>query len=250
MPGSDYKPSIVVVEDDIETLETLKVFLEQHDFDVYCAESKQAFLKLVAKEIKFDLALLDIMLPDGHGVEICEEINKTYPHMVIILMTGSSEESLETMGLDCGADDFIRKPYNPKMLISRINSSLRRVAKGVSHQPELPKKTPSHILFGEWQLNCCQRLLVDSSKNEVSLSESMYQLLYLFLSHPKKPLSREEIFKKLGYSGSERSLRTIDIQVVRLRTLLREPAGNNKMIQTLRGVGYIFSSLVAIKYDE
>lgn len=224
------KKHILVVEDDASLSEWISDYLTDHGFEVSIANRGDSALELIEADMP-DLVLLDIMLPEKDGFQICKEARAYYANPILI-MTACSEETDEVAGLDLGADDYINKPVKPRVLLARINALLRRES----------QLTQKHVCVYD-------NLRVDSNTRSVSLnnedimmSSNEFDVLWLLASQADQVVSRTELIKQLRgieYNGFDRS---IDIRISRIRKKLLDDPQAPKKIKTIWGKGYLFAS--------
>ena len=213
---------ILVVDDDDEIRRLVKQYLDQNNFLVTTATSAEDAIKKV-DIIKFDLIVLDIMMPGKSGLDFIQE-NKNKIKTPIILLTAKGTTSERVEGLEIGADDYITKPFNPKELLLRINSILKRSNNNKILNPE--------ISFGEFTLNIETRDFTKSGKR-VYLTEQELNLLISLAKTPGVPISREEL------AGIDEPGRAIDVGINRLRKKIEDDPTMPIWLQTIRGKGYI-----------
>lgn len=215
---------IFLVEDDLALQKAMMYNLKKEGFEVISARTVEESLK-VFKKNKFDFVLLDIMLPDGSGYDICEEIRK-YSDVPVIFMTACEDEANVVLGLDIGGDDYITKPVRIRELISRIKAVLRR--RGI--------KEEDLIKSGELEVDLL-RYKVSKRGEEINLTAMEYKLLLMFLRNKGQVLERDLILQKLwDLEGDFIDGNTLSVYIKRLRDKLEED--DIQYIQTIRGVGY------------
>ncbi|MEG9498987.1 phosphate regulon transcriptional regulator PhoB [Mannheimia indoligenes] len=221
--------SILVVEDERGIREMISLFLMQHQYDVIEAEDYQSAVKKLAE--KPQLVLLDWMLPGRSGVQLIEYMKKneeTAQIPVIMLTARSAEEDCITC-LNAGADDYVIKPFSPKVLLARIEAVWRRIY----------EQTTQIIQIGDLTLDeNAQR--VSYLSEQVHLSHTEFKLLHFFMTHPEKVYSREQLLNRIWGDDLEVEDRTVDSYIRRLRRSL-EPYQCDSYVQTVRGSGYRFS---------
>lgn len=222
------KPLLLVVDDDQDILKVLKANLELHSFHVLTAESC-ASAKNLLSEKRPDLIILDIMLPDGDGVQICKEIRKDYPHLPVIMLTAKDKLSDKIIGLESGADDYIVKPFETLELIARIKACLRRAR---------PKE--EEIRIGDLLIDL-KRRLVKKSGRPVELTPKQFDLLRYLVENRDRVVSRQELRERLWkenklYSWS----RVIDVHIMHLREKIEDNPSEPSYIVTIPGAGYKF----------
>jgi len=243
----DKMDHLLIVDDDKEIRDLLKQYLEKSNFKVStAANGKQMRAVLAASTV--DLIVLDLMMPYEDGLMLCRELTATQRHPIPILMlTARNEEVDRILGLEMGADDYLTKPFASRELLARIRAILRRAR---MIPPKLREIKSSRLLsFGCWRLDTHARHLVDNSGAIVSLSGAEYRLLTVFLDHPQRILSRDQLLGLTQNRESDYFDRSIDILVSRLRKRLRDDPREPLYIKTLRSEGYIFSCSVERQGD-
>jgi two-component system, OmpR family, response regulator len=230
---------ILIVDDDAEIRDLLKQYLEKSDFRVTTAADGTQ-MRAALKSNAVDLIVLDLMMPGEDGLVLCLELMATQlPTIPILMLTARNEEVDRILGLEMGADDYLTKPFSTRELLARIRAILRR-ARMIPAQAVEAKST--RVLgFGNWRLDVHARHLIDSSGALVSLSGAEYRLLRVFLDHPQRVLSRDQLLGLTQNRESDYFDRSIDILVSRLRKRLRDDSREPLYIKTLRSEGYIFS---------
>jgi len=220
--------TILLLEDNLSLIEGLQFSLLKNGFEVTVARTVSEALEKLS-ELKFDLLLLDLALPDGSGFEVCRKARQS-SSVPIIFLTASDEEVNVVMGLDMGGDDYITKPFKLNELISRINALLRRAGLTNSSQAEL-KSNGLAIRLEE------SRVLKDGREIELTVAE--YRLLCLLMQNPNAILSRAVILDRLwDGSGSFVDDNTLSVYVRRLRSKIENDPENPQYLLTARGVGY------------
>lgn len=222
------KKQLLVVDDDLDILKVLKANLELYGFAALTAENWIKAKEILDLKIP-DLIILDLMLPDADGIDICRLVKKQYPKMPIIMLTAKDRVSDKVMGLESGADDYIVKPFETLELIARINACIRR---------SLPPANSTTV--GDLEMDVCART-VKIRGNEIALTYKEFELLNLFISNRGEAISREFIRKKLWgdtklYSWS----RTIDVHIQHLRQKIEKNPSEPEYIITVPGIGYRF----------
>lgn len=228
-------PHILVVDDHQEIRDLLKRHLKQHSYRVTLAASAQEARRIIADH-KISLVVLDIMMPGEDGLSLCRHLRET-SDLPVILLTALSEETDRVIGLEMGADDYLCKPFGPRELIARIKTILRR-ANSPSSSDVL---SSSKLMFGRWTLDTDLRELTDDSAVIVPLSSAEYALLMVFVSRPKRVLTRDQLLD-LSQGREAKALdRSIDNQVSRLRQKIELDPKTPQLISTVWGDGYRFS---------
>ena len=228
--------SVLVVDDDSEIRKLLARYMREQGFRVLlaanCAEVRD---RIVTNQI--DLMILDVMLPDGSGLDLCRELRASGWNVPIILLTALKEDVDRIIGLEIGADDYLTKPFNPRELLARIKAVLRRVN---SLPPQRDKLKARTIRFDRWLLNVGRRELVNSAGVGVPLSTAEFRLLHVFLDHRGLVLSREQLLDLTVGKAADVFDRRIDNQVSRLRKKIEADPRNPVLIKTHWGGGYSF----------
>lgn len=221
--------TVWIVEDDAVILEGLTYSLTQEGYQVFTSGTVRDALVLLEQNTPFDFCLLDVMLPDGTGFEICRAI-RARSQVPILFLTACSDEVNTVMALEQGADDYIAKPFHLRELLARMKAILRRT-QGASGQ------TPSLIQVGENQINT-QTAKVTRGGEEVVLTATEYRLLLVFLNHRGQNLSRQQILDCLwDEAGDFVNDNTLTVYIKRLRQKLGDTEENH-LIKTIRGYGY------------
>lgn len=239
-------PNLLIVDDDEELASSMTEFFKQYQFNAeYITHSH-----LVIDQIKnsdYQLIILDKMLDAGDGAILCQEI-RTFSSVPIIMLTGVSDITEHIVALECGADDYLVKPFSARALLARVRALLKFEQESIALEEKLHlRKTISvmHELytFQSWQLNTSIRRLCFSGEVHIPLSGSEYQLLLVFLQHSRKVLSREQLLTLLDREQDVLD-RTIDMLVSRLRAKLQNHQTGCQLIQTVRQGGYLFNTEV------
>jgi two-component system alkaline phosphatase synthesis response regulator PhoP len=224
---------ILIVDDDEKILKTLRAYLEHDGFSVGIAIDGVMALEQ-ARERAPDLVVLDLMLPQLDGIEVCRQLRE-HGSVPIIMLTARTTEPDKLRGLKAGADDYITKPFSPRELVARIHAVLRRTSKGAT-------RTGTDT-FGELQIDRGGRR-VQIHGLAIALTPTEYRLLETLTSNPGIVMSRSHLIERsLGwdYDGMDR---TIDVHVRNIRRKLEEAGGDPKRIRTVPGSGYSFESHV------
>lgn len=211
----EHKKHIVVVDDDKEIRTLLSKFLFNHNYLVSMAQNAKELFQLLKEEEHADLIVLDIMMPGLDGLEVCRTIRQT-SDIPIIMLTAVSDETDRIIGLELGADDYLTKPFNPRELLARIKAIFRRSQLIPSANNHKIGRSPC-LKFSGWSLDTATRQLLSPDNIEVPLSGRGYDLLLVFLEHPQRVLSRDQLLEILSNRTAEPFDRSIDVQVSRLR---------------------------------
>jgi len=233
---AETKTKILVVDDDLRLRDLLNRYLTEQGFAVRTVADAHAMDKLLAHE-RFDLMVLDLMLPGEDGLSICRRLRGTKNAIPIVMLTAKGEEVDRIVGLEMGADDYLPKPFNPRELVARINAVLRRRAAPLP--PGAPSPDAESVEFGGMVVNLATRTLSKNGEN-IALTTGEFALLKVLVSHPRVPLSRDKLMELARGREYEVFDRAIDVQVSRLRKLVEPDPSSPTFIQTVWGFGYVF----------
>lgn len=230
-PEKEDIPRILIVEDDERLAILTQDYLRRNGLDVAIeTDGTRAIRRIVSEQP--DLVVLDVMLPGSDGLTVCREVRPNYSQPILML-TARTEDMDQVLGLEMGADDYVAKPVQPRVLLARIRALLRRSDKAPTDD------TPQRLEFGD--------LVIDNGGRSVTLNDELvdftsaeYDLLWLLASNAGRILSREDIFERLRgieYDGQDRS---IDVRISRIRPKIGDDPENPKRIKTVRSKGYLF----------
>ena len=228
---------VLVVDDDAETRGLLQEYLQKQGYRVTTAADGKA-LRAALAAARPDLIVLDVMLPGEDGLQLCREL-RSRSNLPVIMLTARGEETDRIVGLEMGADDYLAKPFNPRELLARIKSVLRRAR---SLPENLEPEAAKAFRFAGWTLDAATRDLTAPDGVVVPLSGTEFKLLRVFLSHPNRVLSRDQLIELMVSREAGPFDRAIDVQVSRLRQRLRDDAREPRIIKTVRGEGYVLAS--------
>ena len=229
---------ILVVEDDPHIRTLILRVLKENGYEATSARDAREATAALASAT-FDLILLDVMLPVRSGLDLCRDIRQT-GQVPIIMVSARGDEIDRVVGLEVGADDYVPKPFGAKELLARIRALLRRA--GASNGTETAGRVPQDVMsFAGWRLDRRRRELVDPDGAAVELSGAEHDLLVSFLENPQRVIGRERLLELSRTRLADSSDRSIDVLVSRLRRKL----GQDDLIRTVRGVGYLFTADVA-----
>ena len=218
--------NILLVDDEVKITEVIKAYLDKEGYNTFIAYDGQKALELFNQE-EFDLVILDRMLPDISGEEICKRIRET-SLVHIIMLTAKTEDDDKIDGFNLGCDDYVCKPFNVKELVLRIKAVFRKIEKEeiIKVGDEIEVNTLSHE--------------VKIRGTEVSLTNTEYKILLLLVNNQKKIFTREELLELVTEDHYEKFDRIIDVHIKNLRQKIEEDTKKPKIIQTVYGVGYKF----------
>jgi len=233
---ADLKTRILVVDDDQRLRELLVRYLGGEGYEVKAVPDAGGMDKQLARE-RYDLVVLDLMLPGEDGLAICRRLRAQNIAPAIIMLTAKGDDVDRIVGLEMGADDYVPKPFNPRELLARINAVLRR------RQPAGPPGAPAAQTeihrFGAFEFNLATRSLTRDDK-DVSLTTGEFSVLKVLVQHPRQPLSRDKLMELARGREYEVFDRSIDVQISRLRKIVEEDPSKPRHIQTVWGFGYVF----------
>jgi two-component system phosphate regulon response regulator OmpR len=233
---TELKHRILVVDDDHRLRELLLRYLGEQGFEARAVPDATGMDKLLARE-RFDLIVLDLMLPGEDGLAICRRLRAANAGPAILMLTAKGDEVDRIVGLEMGADDYLPKPFNPRELVARANAILRRRAPG--GPPGAPAAATEVHRFGEFELNLGTRALSRAGK-AVALTTGEFSVLKVLVQHPRAPLSRDKLMELARGREYEAFDRSIDVQISRLRKIVEDDPGHPRIIQTVWGFGYVF----------
>lgn len=220
---------IAIVDDELDIRKGLTNYLRQNHYLVDDFEGGSSFLTSFSKEV-YDLVILDVMMPEMDGLEICREIRKN-SQVPVIFLSSAGESFDRILGIETGADDYITKPFTPREVLARIKSILRRS----ESKPSITTK----ISTPHWEIDTHQQKIIYKNGEEVSFTPALYKLFDYLYQSKSCTVTREKIFGDILKRAFEEFDRTIDIRISRLRKLLDIcPDQDTSYIQTIKGTGY------------
>ncbi|QTH70762.1 phosphate regulon transcriptional regulator PhoB [Pseudoalteromonas xiamenensis] len=223
---------VLVVDDEAPIREMLVFVLEQNGFQAIEAEDYDSAVAAMVEPYP-DMVLLDWMLPGGSGIQLAKKFKQSeYTRQIpIIMLTARGEEEDKVRGLEVGADDYVTKPFSPKELMARIKAVIRRVS---------PTSLEEAIEVHGLRLDPVSHR-VTSAGNELDMDSTEFRLLHFFMTHPERVYSREQLLDHVWGTNVYVEDRTVDVHIRRLRKAIA-PLGHDRLVQTVRGAGYRFSS--------
>jgi two-component system phosphate regulon response regulator OmpR len=233
---AELKTRILVVDDDQRLRDLLVKYLSGEGFEVKAVPDARGMDKQLGRE-RYDLVVLDLMLPGEDGLAICRRLRAQQTSPAIIMLTAKGDDVDRIVGLEMGADDYLPKPFNPRELLARINAVLRRRAP--AGPPGAPSAAGEQHRFGPFEFNLATRSLTREGKN-VPLTTGEFSVLKVLVQHPRQPLSRDKLMELARGREYEVFDRSIDVQISRLRKIVEEDPAHPKHIQTVWGFGYVF----------
>ena len=221
---------ILVLEDEPNIRSFVVINLRRSGYEPLEAENGTTALALLEKNPDVCLALLDVMLPDIDGFEVCRRVRAAYPHIGIIMLTARSQEMDKVTGLMTGADDYVTKPFSPAELTARIDALYRRLGGDGAASPEF-------LTYGPFRLNTRNRTL-EKNAVRIRLTQVEYGIMKLFMQNPGRALSREEILASVWGRDYNGELKIVDVNIRRLRIKIEDDTSNPVYITTDWGYGY------------
>jgi two-component system, OmpR family, response regulator RegX3 len=223
--------TILLVEDETSITEPLAEALRSEGFDTEVAGTVAQALELARRDP--DLVLLDVMLPDGSGFEVCRELRKS-SQVPIIMLTARGEEADRVVGLELGADDYVVKPFSAREVVARIRAVLRRV-----ESPEPADESP--VAIGDVRVDPARRVATLGG-DVLELSRKEFELLHLLMRNAGSVVTRERLIDEVWDPNWFGSTKTLDVHVSGIRRKLRDEPANPRYLHTVRGVGFRFSA--------
>ncbi|MDY0924124.1 response regulator [Leclercia sp. CFBP8987] len=235
---------ILVVDDDRDIRELVVDYLVKSGYRATGAANGKEMRAVLDKQA-VDLVVLDIMMPGDDGLTLCRQLRSgQHKDLPILMLTARHDDMDRILGLEMGADDYVVKPFVARELLARIKAILRRHR---TLPPNLQVTEAGRIIaFGDWQLDTSARHLLDASGTIVALSGAEYRLLRVFVDHPQRVLTRDQLLNFTQGRDAELFERSIDLLVSRVRQRLNEDVRSPRYIKTVRSEGYVFSMPVSI----
>jgi len=228
---------IVVVDDEPDLRDLVQSYLTKHGMAVSVASGGKELRALMA-ERPVDLAILDVNMPGEDGIKLAHDLRR-FGSIGIIMLTANTDTVDRIVGLEVGADDYITKPFDPRELLARVRTVLRRIA------PEAEASTATmgrEVRIGQCQLNLDSRKLYQADGTELPLTAMEFDLLQTFIRHPNRVLTRDQLLDLAHDKEGDVFDRSIDTRIVRLRQKIEADPRHPQAIKTMRGAGYMFVS--------
>lgn len=240
----DHIDHVLIVDDDRDIRELVSGYLKRNGLRVTLAADGRQMRSFLERD-RVDLIVLDIMMPGDDGLVLCRELRAgRHATTPVLMLTARNDEMDRILGLEMGADDYLAKPFAARELLARIKAILRRAR---MLPPNLQISEAGQLLsFGNWRLDTVARHLLDQEGTAVALSGAEYRLLRVFLDHPQRVLSRDQLLNLTQGREAELFERSIDLLVSRLRQRLRDDAREPSHIKTVRNEGYVLAMPVEI----
>lgn len=234
--------TLLIVDDDRDIRSLLADYLETHGYTALTAADGKAMWTMLDQH-KVDLLVLDLNMPGEDGLTLCRNL-RSKSSLPVIMLTARAEPLDRILGLEMGADDYLPKPFEPRELLARIRSVLRRT----HNTSQGSEQTAQRIRFGDWVLDLVARHLISPDQRVIALSGSEYKLLNFFLNQANTVLNRDQLLNMTQGRDADPFDRSIDIQISRLRQKLGEDARSPQIIKTVRNGGYVLSVNVTFEH--
>jgi two-component system OmpR family response regulator len=230
---------ILVVDDDREIRNLLVDYLSRQGYAVEAVADGRSMWQWLDRN-RADLIVLDLMLPGTDGLTLCRDL-RARSDVPVLMLTARGEETDRIVGLEMGADDYLGKPFNPRELLARIKTVLRRTR---ALPPNLKPESVRWLAFAGWRLDTTARELLSPEGVVTPLSGGEYRLMRIFLDHPNRVLNRDQLMDLIHNREADPLDRVIDVQVSRLRQRLGDDGREPRIIKTVRGEGYVLAAAV------
>ncbi len=225
---------VLILEDEASIRSFVVINLKRAGYTVLEAATGQKALQLIADNPDIKVSILDIMLPDMDGFEVCRTIRATNASMGIVMLTARSQEMDKVTGLMTGADDYVTKPFSPAELVARIDALYRRIG-------DTKEDNPNELTSGPFVLNTKNRTLTKDGER-VRITNVEYAIIKMFIENPDKAMSREEILSNVWGKDYYGELKVVDVNIRRLRIKIEDDTANPTYITTVWGFGYKWSA--------
>lgn len=230
------RKKIAIIDDDKKIRDLIKQYLNDQGFECFAGEHGKDLDQVIQKKA-IDLIILDLMLPNESGLDICKRIRVNKVNIPIIMLTAKGDEVDRIIGLEMGADDYLPKPFNPRELLARINSIFRRLE--METNENVIKRSASLIKFDGFEFNAQERTL-KKGQQSIDLTSGEFTLLKVFIENVNQPLSRDQIMQLAKGKELDVFDRSIDVQISRIRKLIEDNPNKPKYLKTKWGYGYVF----------
>jgi two-component system, OmpR family, phosphate regulon response regulator OmpR len=234
------KGSILVVDDDKDVRDTIRDYFEFCGFDVSVAGDGDGMRNILASR-PIEIVLMDLNLPGEDGLALTRELRASRP-VGVIMLTAAGQTIDRIIGLEMGADDYVPKPFDPRELLARVKSVLRRLRERPKEVPTSGEEKPEVVRMGSCTLDLAAHRLYDASGGEIPLTSMEFDLLQAFARHPDRVLSRERLLELAHNRDGDVFDRSIDLRIARIRKKIEQDATKPQVLKTVRGAGYMFSS--------
>ena len=230
------RKKIAIIDDDKKIRDLIKQYLNDQGFECFAGEQGKDLDQIIQKK-DIDLIVLDLMLPNESGLDICKRVRVNKVNIPIIMLTAKGDEVDRIIGLEMGADDYLPKPFNPRELLARINSIFRRLE--METNENLINRSANIIKFDDFEFNSQERTL-KKGQQSIDLTSGEFSLLKVFIENANQPLSRDQIMQLAKGKELDVFDRSIDVQISRIRKLIEANPNKPKYLKTKWGYGYVF----------
>jgi two-component system phosphate regulon response regulator OmpR len=230
--------AVLIVEDDSDIRQMVAEYLGDHGYAVSQAQSGGDMREAVERSLP-DVVLLDVKLPGEDGLTLARYLRERYD-VGIIMVTAARDIVDRVVGLEIGADDYVTKPFDPRELLARVKSVMRRLQSRAPAPPQTVSVAEQRVTVGRCFLDVASHRLLDVQGQEVPMTSMEYDLLKVFIEHPNRVLTRDQILNLTHNRDWEPFDRSIDIRIARLRRKVEPDPNEPKTIRTVRGAGYMF----------
>ena len=237
-------PTVLVVDDELELRTLLNDYFTHHGLSVRTAPDASAARSLIAESVP-SVVVLDLNMPGEHGLDLARWLRAAHPGMGLIMLTTQGASVDRVVGLEVGADDYVPKPFEPRELLARVRSVLRRVVSGGAGGDEansVSGQAANRVRFGACTLDIEARRLYAADGSHIEISAAEFDLLAMFARNPDRPMNRDQIMEQAHNRGWDVYDRSIDLRVMRLRRKIEQNPDRPEIIKTVRSVGYVFVS--------
>ena len=249
--------NLLIISTDENNTKALTTFLKPYLFNASPATSGTEALSILQNTNNFDAIILDVLLPDMYGIELCKNIRGYLPNIPIIFLSKVNDPTEIVLCFEAGADDYIEVPYNQHILLARLKAKTRRKTAENTIQEisfanisDIDINDHNHIQFGKWLYQPRKCLVTHPDYGEIYLTDKENTLLKLLLSNPTQTFSREDISQHLNLSGRNSMVRDVNIHIHRLRNKLTQGHNSNSPIKAVRAQGYTLDSYLNYVYDN
>ncbi len=246
MRAMEDKPHILIVDDDRDIRRLMMELFDERGFRVTAVADGASMVRHLAST-KFDLAILDVMLPGEDGLELCRRIRRE-SNLPIIMLTARGDETDRVVGLEMGADDYVAKPFGPRELIARVRALLRRVREGAGEAGSPARPKLARMTFDGWAIDMARRELRAPDGALVSLTGTEFDMLVVLAERAPSVVSRDQLLDLVRGRASTPFDRSIDVSISRLRKKIETMPEDPRFIRTVRNSGYVFAVPVAPEY--
>lgn len=228
------KATILIVDDEPDVREVLEEYFVAHGYAAHCAASASD-ARAIAAQHSIDLALLDISMPGEDGLSLARHLRERYPRIAVVMLTSAGTVVDRIVGLEVGADDYVAKPFDPRELLARVKSVLRRTSLAAAADLGAER-----VRVGRCVLDLAAHRLTDDEANEVPMSPLEFDLLKALVENPNRALSREHILNLGQQRDADPFDRSVDLRVMRVRKKIEPDPEHPRFIRTVRNAGYVF----------